>query len=218
MLSLDAPPHRVPLDLDVFAGPPSQGVAAARPRPMSTFNPSIAPAPPSLCRRCAFVATRASAIPRVRVAALLRGRHRGRAAGQVGVGAWFKGTALVSRRELRDARLDLAARLPGDLAADRTRRAGGTCRSAPPAARAAVAAPVYDARIFNFEALFSSQVCKACDFSTTQLRLAADPTADGGVANLQAWATQRFVVREGWPPAATRRSLRRGRRRGRRRR
>ena len=58
---------------------------------------------------------------------------------------------------------------------------------------------MYDARIFNFEGtLFSSQVCKACDFSVTQLRLAAEPTADGGVANLQAWATRRFVVREGW--------------------
>ena len=110
-----------------------------------------------------------------------------------------------ARRELRDARLDLAPRLAreADLArrperdepvARAARRRRPTGRFGPP-----WAAPVYDARIFNFEGtLFSSQVCKACDFSVTQLRLAAEPTADGGVANLQAWATRRFVVREGW--------------------
>lgn len=207
VLSLDAPPLAFTLDLGVFAGPPSQGVAAARPRPMGTFNPSIAPAPPSLCRRCAFVATlRVDALHQCNASSPLYytvGNREPGLRGQVGVGAWFKGTALVvldasyttlgwtwllvsPEKQISRADPNATSRWHVPL--------GAAGRFGPP-----WAAPVYDARIFNFEGtLFSSQVCKACDFSVTQLRLAADPTADGGVANLQAWATRRFVVREGW--------------------
>ena len=208
VLSLDAPDRPSSRSTSACSpGPPIAGrggAAAADGHVQPVDRAGAAVALPALR---AFVATlRVDALHQCNASSPLYytvGNREPGLRGQVGVGAWFKGTALVvldasyatlgwtwllvsPEKQISRADPNATSRWHVPL--------GAAGRFGPP-----WAAPVYDARIFNFKGtLFSSQVCKACDFSVTQLRLAADPTADGGVANLQAWATRRFVVREGW--------------------
>ena len=166
-----------------------------KPQELRSFNPSIATAPADLCPRCAYiVAVRADALHQCsRAGALIRDP--------------FKSTAIV----VLDASLAILRwtwflNEPGYQIA-RVTSFGNDSRArlwrvplgvsddfAPPWTR-----PVFDVRLLNLDGrLFATMMCTACKFSIAQLHLSAEPTADGGLARLRAWASQRQKPEGTW--------------------
>ena len=203
----------------LVAGPPELG-PPAKERQLRLFNPSIVPSPSGLCPRCSFlVALRADALHQCDASSPLQRREPGMPA-VVATNAWFKGTVL--------AVLDSQLRLLGWtwLLVDPEKQAspfaegkhnGGGAGAdanrsgwwAPPGAADGFAPPwsahAIDTRLLNFggERILATFVrsCHAhqpCHFGVSQLHITAEPTADGGLQAVRAWAHPTVSSSEPW--------------------
>ena len=176
-------------------GPIALGPSAAAGRPLRFFNPSIAPSPPHLCRRCAYLATlRADVLHQCDTSTPLRSRLQGPTNG------FFKGTALAAL----DADLAVLGWTwllidPGEQVLGRTDgrsnrsdyfvRRGSAGAFPPPWSAHAI-----DTRLHSFDgthllATFvrSCHARQPCSFGVSQLHVTAEPTPDGGLEQMRAW-------------------------------
>ena len=195
VLKLDGgPPALLDIDLGSISGPPSLG-PPARAREMGIFNPSLAPAPPGLCPRCAYVAAlRVDPLHQCHDASPLL-KIEPDMPKVAAANAWFKGTAIA----ILDERLNLLRWTwllnapqfqvhPQPLPSRWFVPVGASDRFPPPWAKA-----VYDVRVISMDGhLFVSYVCRRCDFSIAELQLTAKATSDGGLHELRAWQSHRY--------------------------
>jgi len=167
-------------------------------QPLKTYNPSLAAAPRGLCPRCAFV-----------LALRVDGLHQCsssttpyRSEQTLAETDWFQGTAIA----VLDASLAILGWTwlvnsppyqiatkganPAAVRAARCMQHGASDHSFLPS----WAKQTFDARIFNVAGgLVVTYACPACLFSLSPLRFSAQPTADGGVSQLRAWAPHRIT-------------------------
>ena len=181
-----------------FSGPPELG-EPAQARTVRLFNPSLVAAPAGLCPRCAWaVAIRADALHQCDESSPLFSWKARRAA----TAAFFKNTAIA----ILDTRLSVVAwtwfiSQPHKQVASWA----GHPRGYVPVGSADGFAPpwnqqVYDGRLLNLdgEHIFITYNCVACKFSISMVHLTGQVTADGGLASLRAWASQRVGVPASW--------------------
>ena len=187
-------------------GPIALGPSAAAGRPLHFFNPSIAPSPPHLCRRCAYLATlRADVLHQCDTSTPLRSRLQGPTNG------FFKGTALAAL----DADLAVLGWTwllidPGEQVLGRTDgrsnrsdyfvRRGSAGAFPPPWSAHAI-----DTRLHSFDgthllATFvrSCHARQPCSFGVSQLHVTAEPTPDGGLEQMRAWVHPTITSTASW--------------------
>lgn len=182
-----------------FSGPRAQSPQLE----LRLSNPSLARAPPNLCPRCAYVTTvRADTLHQCDATSPL---YWTRPKKMQALADPFKGTALiVLDDELRALGWTWLLSQPFKQTAhpdDAGRGArwqvpvGSTDAFDPPWAQ-----PTVDARLLNLDGrhLLVTYICKACDFSVSQLSLTAEPTPDGGLRRLRAWCPKRAVSKASW--------------------
>jgi hypothetical protein len=196
----DGPPTLIDLDLGAISGPESLG-PPAHAREMGIFNPSLARAPASLCRRCVYVAAvRVDPLHQCHATSPLvkldTGMPRFTAAN-----AWFKGTAIAALDgQLRVIGWTWLLNAPQHQVSSAKSPSrwfvpiGSADRFPPPWAKA-----VYDVRVINIGMrLFVSYVCRKCAFSVAQLQLSATQTGDGGLREFRAWQSRRYTSTATW--------------------
>lgn len=203
ILRLDAGPIPLNLRLRPIVGPVELGPPAEE-RPMGTFNPSIVEAPDGLCPRCKWVvAVRVDPLHQCNRSSPLYGREVLKMSSAI---AWFKGTAIL----VLDAQMRTIGthtwliNSPLQQVRPRSKQPslntsyfsvgrGSAGDFAPP-----WAFPVFDVRLFRVgNALFATCVCLRCYFGVYLLQLTGEVTADGGLARLRAWVSQKATTRPG---------------------
>ena len=192
-LSSIGPPADLPM-LDRHGG------KRPRAQPARAYNPSLARAPPGMCPLCAYVVSlRVDTLHQCSTASspynALHGENN-----RLTTSEWFQATAIgILDSSLRLIRWTWLLNSPSyqiappGLTAAQARSAGcvrvGEANAfAPPWAK-----QTYDARLLNLDGdgLLVTYACSSCVFSVSPMQLTAETTADGGVAELRAWATDR---------------------------
>ena len=173
-----------------------------KPQPARLWNPSIAPAPATLCSRCAYIMSfRVDTLHQCddRTSPYTGSIERGADMAQAD---WFQATAIAILDEsLKILGWTWLLNAPGYQMAPSDLEPGRVdatmcvpTGSADHAFAPSWAKQTYDARLFAMPSgLLITYACSSCVFSVSTLRVTADPTPSGGIINLRAWSTDRWT-------------------------
>jgi len=176
---------------------PIMGGRTRSAQPAKAFNPSIARAPRGLCPRCTYAIT--LRIDTLHQCSTSSSPYTG-SSEQLSASTWFQGTVVgILDEQMRLIGWTWLINSPeyqiasADYNESTARRAGCVVAGAADSFQPPWAKQIFDARLLNVHGeLLVTYACSGCAFSLSPLRLTAEPTADGGLRQLRAWAPRRI--------------------------